>query len=128
MSYHISSLSLELPLLSFGINLRDRGKTCCSIQFPIVHAVHAHHIVEVGIVEFRAFYYLCKVKLQHAAKISCGIWESPKGLYFFFGVVVRFFWVVVAIICSDNAADGSGSPGRPDGCRPPSRSGCGSML
>lgn len=49
--------------------------------------------------------------MQHAAKISCGIWESPKGLYFFFGVVVRFFWVVVAIICSDNAADCSGSPG-----------------
>ena len=41
MSYHISSLSLELPFLSFGINLRDRGKTCCSIQLPIVHAVHA---------------------------------------------------------------------------------------
>ncbi len=33
---------------------------------------------------------------------------------------------VVATICSGNAADGSGSPGRPDGCRPPSQSGCGS--
>ena len=97
------------------------------IPFPIALVAHAHHIVEVGIVEFRAFYYLCKVKLQYAAKISCGIWESPKGLYFFFGVVVRFFWVVVAIICSDNAADGPGRPGRSDGCRPPSQSGCGSM-
>lgn len=55
------------------------------IPFPIALVAHAHHIVEVGIVEFRAFYYLCKVKLQHAAKISCGIWESPKGLYFFLG-------------------------------------------
>jgi hypothetical protein len=30
-------------------------------------------IVEFGIVKFREFYYLCKVKLQHAAKISCRI-------------------------------------------------------
>ena len=73
MSYHVSSLSLELPLLSFGINLRDKGETYCCMQLPIVHAVHGHHIVEVGIVEFRAFYYLCKIFLQHAAKISCGI-------------------------------------------------------
>ena len=63
----------------FGVNDAQLEKT--AKQIKEIHDAG----VEVGIVEFRAFYYLCKVKLQHAAKISCGIWESPKGLYFFLG-------------------------------------------
>ena len=52
------------------------------MPLPIALVAHAHHVVEVGIVEFRAFYYLCKVKLQHAAKISCGIALEFNAFYY----------------------------------------------
>ncbi len=55
--------------------------------------------------------------------------DLPRACISFLGVVIQLFGVVVAyiLICSDNAADDPCSPGRPDGCRPPSRSGYGSM-
>ncbi len=48
------------------------------MPLPIALVAHDHHVVEVGIVEFRAFYYLLQGKIAVCCKNI--LWNYVKSL------------------------------------------------